>query len=115
MRHLAFAALVLALGASPALAADGAKLFALQCKTCHGDKTTPMGPTLKGVFGRKIAGGEGYGYSAGLKAKAGVWNAQTLDAYLAAPTKFAPGTRMTTAVASAENRAALTAYMKTLK
>ena len=35
--------------AGPALAADGAKVFQLQCKSCHGAKSTLMGPSLAGV------------------------------------------------------------------
>ena len=36
---------------SPAAAAEGERLFNLQCKSCHGAKSTPMGPALGGVFG----------------------------------------------------------------
>jgi len=96
-------------------AADGARLFNLQCKTCHGEKSTPMGPALAGVAGADIAGRSDFNYSAGLKAKAGVWTDANLDAYLAKPLAFAPGTRMVVAVPSAPNRTALIAYMKTLK
>lgn len=109
------AALALGLAASPALAADGAKTFQLQCKTCHGAKSTPMGPALAGVAGAKIAGRSDFAYSAGLKAKAGTWTDANLESYLAAPGKFAPGTRMMVGVANAADRAAVTAYLKTLK
>ena len=115
MRRLILAGLALALAATPALAADGAKLFALQCKTCHGPASTVAGPTLKGVSGRKIASAPGFTYSAGLKAKTGTWTDANLDAFLAAPAKFAPGTKMLSGVPNAENRAALAGYMKTLK
>lgn len=115
-RVLAVLALAGLLTGSPALAADGAKIFQLQCKTCHGAKSTPMGPSLAGVAGRKIAGLADFKYSAGLTAKAGAtWTDANLDAYLAAPTKFAPGTRMMTGVANPADRAAAVAYMKTLK
>lgn len=99
----------------PAAAQDGARLFNLQCRTCHGDKSTPMGPTLAGVAGAPIAGRSDFTYSAGLKSRSGAWTDANLDAYLAKPLAFAPGTRMVTAVPSAENRAALIAHMKTLK
>jgi len=113
-RILLAAAALLAL-AQPAQAADGARVFQLQCKTCHGAKSTPAGPTLNGVAGRRIAGLADYAYSAGLKAKAGDWTDANLDAYLAAPMKFAPGTRMPAALANPTDRAAVVAYMKTLK
>lgn len=113
---LALAALATGLGlGSTASAADGARLFALQCKTCHGETSTPMGPALKGVAGADIAGRGDFKYSAGLKAKDGVWSDANLDAYLAKPLAFAPGTRMVVAVPSAENRAAIIGYLKTLK
>lgn len=111
----------LVLAAAPGLAqaqaasSAGARLFNLQCKTCHGDKSTPAGPTLAGVAGAPIAGRTDFNYSAGLKAKGGVWTDAALDAYLAKPVAFAPGTRMMVAVPDANNRAAIVAYMKTLK
>lgn len=110
---LAFAGL---LTGSPALAADGAKTFQFQCKTCHGAKSTPMGPSLAGVAGRKIAGLADFKYSAGLTAKAGApWTDASLDAFLTAPAKFAPGTKMMTGVTNPADRAAVVAYLKGLK
>ena len=108
-------AVALALAAPPALAADGAQLFNLQCKMCHGPKSSPMGPSLSGVAGRKIAGRTDFAYSAGLKAKRGTWTDANLNDFLKAPAAFAPGTRMAAAVPSAENRAALVRHLKTLK
>lgn len=101
--------------AAPAGAAEGERLFNLQCKSCHGAKSTPMGPTLSGVFGADIAGRADFSYSAGLKAKEGTWTAQALDSYLAKPMAFAPGTRMMVAVPAATSRAEIIDYLKTLK
>lgn len=101
--------------AGPAVAADGAKIFNLQCRTCHAVKSSVAGPSVHGVAGRKIAGLTDFAYSAALKAKSGVWTDAALDAYLTAPGKFAPGGRMITALASPSDRAAVIAYMKTLK
>lgn len=103
------------LSAVPAAAADGAKTFNLQCRTCHTAKSTVAGPSLNGVAGRKVAGLSDFAYSAALKAKGGTWTDSALDAYLAAPGKFAPGGRMITAVAAPADRAAVIAYLKTLK
>ena len=114
----ALAALALSLIAAPALAAaDGAQVFTTTCKVCHGAKSTPMGPSLTGVAGAKIATRAGFTYSPALqKAKAkGAWTDQNLDAFLSGPTKFAPGTRMPISVADAEKRAAVIAYLKTQK
>jgi cytochrome c len=103
----------LAFAASPALAADGAQLFNMQCKMCHAGG--PMGPSLTGVAGAKIASKPGFAYSAGLKGKDGTWTDDNLDAFLKAPAQFAPGTRMMISVPSDENRSAVIAYLKTLK
>jgi|TARA_R100000935_G_scaffold48554_1_gene73195 cytochrome c len=103
------------LAQAQAAASTGARLFNLQCKTCHGDKSTPAGPTLTGVAGAPIAARSDFNYSAALKAKGGTWTDAALDAYLAKPMAFAPGTRMMVAVPDANNRAAIVAYMKTLK
>lgn len=111
-RAVAFAA-VLSLVAAPALAADGAQLFNLQCKMCH--TGTVMGPALNGVAGGPVAAKAGFTYSPGLKAKGGTWTDANLDAFLKAPAQFAPGTKMLSAVPAAESRAAIIDYLKALK
>ncbi|MFM1959213.1 MAG: hypothetical protein RL588_730 [Pseudomonadota bacterium] len=103
------------LAAAPAAAADGAKVFNLQCRTCHAAKSSVAGPSLNGVAGRRIASLGDFAYSSALKSKGGAWTDAALDAYLAAPAKFAPGGRMFTAVAAPADRAAVIAYLKTLK
>ena len=101
--------------APPAFAADGAKLFTLQCKTCHGAQSSVAGPSLSGVVGRKVAGAPGFTYSAALKAKGGIWTEASLGAYLTAPQAFAPGGRMAVAISAPADRAAVIDYLKTLK
>ena len=96
----------------PALAADGARTYQLQCKTCHALASSPMGPSLAGVAGRKIASLTNFTYSSALKAKGGTWTPVALDAFLTAPARFAPGTRMPTGVANAADRAAVIAYLE---
>lgn len=112
MIRTAALAAVLSLASVPALAADGAQLFNLQCKMCHGGST--MGPGLAGVAGGKIAEGP-FAFSPALKAKEGTWTDANLDAFLKAPAAFAPGTKMLIGVPSEESRAALIGYLKTLK
>lgn len=103
--------------AAPAYGQDGAALYNAQCKSCHSltAASGPAGPSLKGVFGRKIAGVPGYAYSAGLKGKGGTWGDASLDAFLANPAAFAPGGKMFVKVAKPDDRAALIAYLKTVK
>jgi cytochrome c len=102
------------LQASPA-PVQGAQVFA-QCRACH---TLPaagksmMGPNLHGLFGRKAGTVKGFAYSPALKASGLVWDAKSLDKYLAAPTTKVPGTRMVMKVGDPARRAALIAYLKT--
>jgi cytochrome c len=98
-------------------AANGAKLYA-QCKICHSTDAgkNGLGPTLRGVAGRKAATVAGFNYSPAMKAAALTWNDATLHAYLTAPMKRVPGTKMAFAgVANPKNRADIIAYLKTLK
>lgn len=98
--------------AAPALAADGAQLFNMQCKLCHGGSS--LGPPLAGAAGGPIAA-KAFAYSPALKAKGGEWTDANLNAYLKMPSAFAPGTKMMITVPSDENRAAIIGYLKTLK
>ena len=91
-----------ALGAAPAYAegdvAEGEKLFAKRCKTCHmiadGDnvilKGGKTGPNLYGVVGRAAAAEDfKYGKSLIAAAEAGlVWNTEELSGFIADPKKY---------------------------
>jgi cytochrome c len=112
MFRVAAVASALSLAAAPALAADGAQLFNMQCKLCHVGST--MGPSLNGIVGGKIGEGS-FAFSPALKGKEGTWTDANLDAFLKAPSVFAPGTKMIISVPNDENRAAIIAYLKTLK
>ena len=95
----AFAALVLGLSAAGAQAAGdaeaGKKAFA-KCKACHQLEAgkNGVGPTLKGVFGRKSGTVDGFKYSDAMKAKAVTWNEETIAAYMADPKGYIPGNKM---------------------
>jgi len=109
--------LLVALGAGPALAATGQDLFNDQCAECHGTDaaSTATAPTLKGVYGRKIASLSDFQYSAALKGKGGTWTDATLGAFLADPKTFAPGTTMFGGAADGAQRQAIIDYLKSLK
>jgi cytochrome c len=112
-------AAVCAFTALPAAGANGApdpgaQAFAT-CRACHtleaGGAST-IGPNLHGLFGRRAGAVAGANYSPALKASNIVWDAQTLDEFLAAPTQKVPGTLMAMKVADPARRAALIAYLK---
>lgn len=99
-------------------AADaGETLFTQRCAMCHKvspDKAAGVGPNLRGVVGRQAAATP-FNYSAALKKAKLKWDAKTLDAFLTAPGKVVPGTRMVVSVPDPKQRAALIGYMSKLK
>jgi cytochrome c2 len=99
-----------------ALAAAGAAGFqgGLGCANCH-FKESIDAPPLEGVAGRNIASVKGFLYSAALKAKPGNWTDANLDAFLAGPQDFAPGTGMDDTIQDPAQRREVIAYLKTLK
>ena len=104
--------------ARPAIAptaAMGEQIFR-RCIACHTiDKggRNGIGPNLHGIAGSAVAAVPGFSYSGAMKAKGGVWDDAALDAYLAAPMKALPGTRMAFAgVIDAADRQALILYLK---
>ena len=97
--------------------ANGAKLYA-QCKICHSTEAgkNGLGPSLKGIVGRKSATVAGFNYSAAMKSANLTWTKPTLTDYLTAPMKKVPGTKMAFAgIANEKNRADVIAYLGTLK
>jgi cytochrome c len=99
-------------------AAEGEKVFK-KCMVCHTakDATNKVGPSLKGIVGRKAATVEGFKYSPAMLAKAAegvIWDEATLTAYLPDPKKFVPGTKMVfPGLKNPQDVANLIAYLKT--
>jgi cytochrome c len=112
------AAAISSMLAAQATAPSVGKAAFAACAACHA--TTPntnrLGPSLHGIVNRKIASTLGFPYSNGLKAKTGKWDARSLDAFLASPRTYAPGTRMNyPGMKDAAKRQALVEYLRTLK
>lgn len=99
-------------------AAKGEKVFK-KCMACHvvADATNKIGPSLRGIVGRKAASVADYKYSAAMvkKGEEGVvWDEATLTEYLPKPMAFVPGTKMAFAgLKKPEEIADIIAYLKT--
>ncbi|MFN3548796.1 MAG: c-type cytochrome [Mesorhizobium sp.] len=80
-------------------AEKGEKIFK-KCTACHAvgaDAKNKVGPELNGIVGRKVASVEGFKYSPAMTefgAGDKVWDAETIDAYLADPKSFIPKNKM---------------------
>lgn len=112
MAALALAA-ILALSAPPAAAdaARGERVYE-RCLGCHALTYDRVGPRHCGLFGRRAGAMQGFEYSKAMRGSGIVWNAKTLDRFLADPPGKVPGTTMTYAgVADARDRADLIDYL----
>jgi cytochrome c len=117
---------LLAIAASfPALAQDmtpgtggdatrGQTLWESRCTGCHSLDQNRIGPKHRGVFGRTAGTAEGFTYSTGVKNSGVVWDEASLDAWLTNPMGFIPGAKMAFRVSTAEDRAHIIAYLKSL-
>ena len=89
-----------------------------QCVACHALEPNKhrTGPSLAGFFGRPFGQWDDYTYSDGMNAAkdaGGVWDAETLDAFLKRPRRVVKGTKMAfRGVRDDEERRNLVAYLK---
>lgn len=94
----------------------GAEVFAA-CSACHTvteDGGNRAGPTLHGIFGRRIASVEDYTYSEAFYDMDIVWTPETVaELFDVGPNHYTPGTKMPEQrIANADDRAALIAFLK---
>ena len=95
--------------------AAGERVFA-KCAACHTVEqggANGIGPNLYAVMGAGIGNHvPGYAYSDALAGVGGVWDWETMDAWLKNPRGFADGTKMSFAgLNKIEDRAAVAMYM----
>jgi cytochrome c len=101
------------LASADAAAGEG---VAKKCQACHSFEQggpNKVGPDLWGVVGRPVASHEGFSYSAALTEKGGEWTYEELDAFIADPKTYAPGTKMSFAGLKKDtDRANILAYLQ---
>ncbi len=97
---------------------ESGRVAARKCASCHTfDKggRNGVGPNLWGIVGAKKGHVEGFAYSQALLATGGEWSYESLDAFLANPKAYAPGTKMSFAgIPRPDERAHLIAYLRSL-
>jgi cytochrome c len=93
----------------------GAEVYraCVACHTLTSDEGNRAGPTLAGIFGRRIATLPGYNFSDALKKLDIVWTPETVaKLFEVGPATYTPGTKMPEqTIGSAEERAALVKFL----
>jgi cytochrome c len=84
------------------------------CHTLSPDEGNRAGPTLHGIFGRRIATLRGYNFSPALKKLDIVWSKETVSALFdVGPMKYTPGTKMPEQrITSPDDRKALVDFLE---
>ena len=94
----------------------GAQVFraCVACHTLKPDEGDRAGPTLSGLFGRRIATLPGYRFSTALRSLDIVWTPETVSRlFELGPATFTPGTKMPEQkITSAEDRLALVKFLE---
>jgi cytochrome c len=94
----------------------GAQMFqaCVACHTLTPDQGNRAGPTLHGIFGRRIATLPGYNFSQPLKALDIVWTPDTVSKlFEVGPARYTPGTKMPEQTISAPaDREALVRFLE---
>ncbi|MGE6360985.1 c-type cytochrome [Psychrobacter glacincola] len=97
---------------------NGAIIYQDACGQCHqlNAGLNKKGPQLMNIYGAPAAELEDYTYSDGLKKSGWVWDAQTLDPYIADAEKAMLDSKMlSNPMPDAQERADVIAYLSTLR
>jgi cytochrome c len=97
--------------------ARGQKIFK-KCQSCHmanKDGQHRVGPKLWGVIGRQKGAHTDYAYSQAMKDFGGVWDATSLNGYLANPRAYMPKNKMSfVGLKKDQDRADVIKYLQSL-
>ena len=96
---------------------NGEQVFERRCSVCHAlgpEGGRRAGPTLYGVFGRRVGGLDGYAYSEALTSRNFLWTERTIDELFdLGPDKYVPGTKMPVQrIAEAKDRRDLIFFLR---
>lgn len=83
-----------------------------RCQGCHSLDSNRVGPRHRGVHGRVAGTVEDYRYSPALRDAGHTWTDETLDAWLANPGGFVPGSRMGFRLSDPQDRVDVIAFLK---
>jgi cytochrome c len=103
---------IVTLAQSPAADKNGHDLFDKRCSGCHALDSAKEGPPLRHVFAQHAGNDPKFQYSEALKKSKITWDAASLDRWLADPDVLVPDNDMPFRLGSAEERAAIIAYLK---
>lgn len=94
----------------------GKTVFENQCASCHSAEPGKQGfgPSLAGLMGRQSGTEPGFNFTPAMVNAHLIWDAKTLDEFLASSTQKVPGTSMPVSVPNAGARADVIAYLDTL-
>ena len=93
----------------------GAQVFraCVACHTLKAEDGPRAGPTLAGIFGRRIASAPGYDFSPALQKLDIVWTPETLSKlFEIGPEAYTPGTKMPEQKVGADDRASLIKFLE---
>ena len=92
----AAAAVLMAVAATSAFAVDAnhGKVVFQTCAACHSDKPDAIGPTLRGVYGRKSASLPDFRYSNAMMRANLTWDDANLKSYIKDPQAKVKGNHM---------------------
>jgi cytochrome c len=115
---LALAGIVGIAAADEDQASAGRQVFEQRCRNCHGGTAPadyPIGPSLRGIVGRRAGSTQGGMHSRPVMDSGLVWDRAALRRFLSNPDREIPGTLMAARVTDPAELERLLDYLETLR